>query len=231
MNWRTKATDRFMLRFIKVYVSAPVSTSLVRIMPNVRPTALSVVAVSLGICGGIAFGLGVAWMGALLAAAAQVLDGVDGQVARLTGRESTQGAFLDSVLDRYMDFSLVFGVLLHCLRFSQGVEVGGIVFSSSWLIVIAGLAAAGSSQVSYATARATTLQLDYRRPEYAGKGSRTVVIIICGLLTPLWIHFPLAALIYLALHPNIAVIMSLHRLDNKGESTADRHQTKDGSKY
>jgi len=212
MSWRTKPTDRFVLRFIKVYVSAPVSRVLVGILPDLRPTVLTIFAVCLGIFGGIAFGLGLAWVGGLLAAAAQVLDGVDGQVARLTGRESTKGAFLDSVLDRYMDFSLIFGMLFHCLRFSIGVNLGGIVLSSSWLILITGLAAAGSSQVSYATARANTLQLDYHRPEYAGKGSRTAVIIICGLLTPLWIHFPLVALVYLALHPNIAVLVSLLRL-------------------
>ena len=87
--------------------------------------------------------------------------------------------------------------------------------SSSWLIVIAGLAAAGSSQVSYATARATTLALDYQRPEYAGKGSRTAVILVCGLLTPVWVHSPLVALVYLALHPNIAVLLSLLRLYGK----------------
>jgi phosphatidylglycerophosphate synthase len=214
MNWKTKPTDRFVLRFIKVYLSAPVSSVLVRILPDVRPTVLTLLAVCVGICGGIAFGLGIAWVGGVLAAAAQVLDGVDGQVARLTGRESTQGAFLDSVLDRYMDFALIFGMLLHCLRFSVGVNLGGIVLSSFWLILITGLAAAGSSQVSYATARATTLQLDYHRPEYAGKGSRTAVIIICGLLTPLWIHFPLVALIYLAVHPNLAVALSLLRLED-----------------
>jgi phosphatidylglycerophosphate synthase len=216
MNWKTKPTDRFVLRFIKVYLSAPVSSVLVLILPDVRPTVLTILAVCVGICGGIAFGLGIAWFGGFLAAAAQVLDGVDGQVARLTGRESAQGAFLDSVLDRYMDFSLIFGLLLHCLRFSVAVNLGGIILSSYWLILITGLAAAGSSQVSYATARANTLQLDYQRPEYAGKGSRTAVIIICGLLTPLWIHFPLVALIYLAVHPNLAVALSLLRLaDNQ----------------
>jgi hypothetical protein len=76
------------------------------------------------------------------------------------------------------------------------------------------LPAAGSSQVSYAIARANTLQIDYHRPEYADKDSRTAVIIICGLLTPLWIHFPLLALIYLAVHPNLAVALSLLRLND-----------------
>lgn len=216
MSWKTKPTDRFVLRFIKIYVSAPISTVLVSVLSDVRPTVLTLLAACLGIFGGIAFSLGFAWVGGLLAAAAQVLDGVDGQVARLTGRKSTQGAFLDSVFDRYMDFALLFGMLLHCLRFSLGVGAGGIEFNSSWLIVIAGLAAAGSSQVSYATARANTLKLDYQRPEYAGKGSRTAVIIVCGLLTPFWIHFPLIALVYLAIHPNVAVLVSLLRLEPLG---------------
>ena len=212
MNWKTKPTDRFVLRFIKVYVSAPLSELLVRTMPEIRPIVLTFLAVCLGISGGIAFGLGFAWIGGVLAAVAQILDGVDGQVARLTDTVSSEGAFLDSVLDRYMDFSLLFGILLHCLRYSSEVGLAGVTSSPGWLIVLAGLAAAGCSQVSYATARAESLKLNYRRPEYAGKGSRTTVIIICGLLTPFWIHFPLLALMYLAVHPNAAVLVSLFRL-------------------
>ena len=211
MGWKTKPTDRFVLRFIKIYLSAPISKVFVQLLPEIRPNALTYLAVGLGITAGAAFGLGLAWLGGLLAAAAQVLDGVDGQVARLTGKESLEGAFLDSVLDRYMDFALLFGILLHCLRYSVDKEVGGLVLSSGWLVVIAGLAAAGSSQISYVTARAGSLQLDYPRPEYAGKGSRATVIVICGVLTPLWVHFPLVALIYLALHPNIAVFISVIR--------------------
>jgi phosphatidylglycerophosphate synthase len=220
MSWKTKPTDRFVLKFVKSYFSAPLSTVIVQQMPEIRPIVLTLLAVCLGVSAGFAFGLGLAWAGGLLAAVAQVLDGVDGQVARLTGKESSEGAFLDSVLDRYMDFSLMFGILLHCLRFSVGVDLLGIVLSPSWLILFGGLAAAGSSQVSYATARAASLQLDYRRPEYAGKGSRTTVIIVCGLLTPFWIHFPLVALLYLAVHPNLALLISLLRL---GQPVSNRH--------
>ena len=215
MSWKTKSTDRFVLKFIKIYFSAPLSTVIVQQVPEITPNVLTLLAVCIGVSAGFAFGLGLAWAGGLLAAVAQVLDGVDGQVARLTGKESSEGAFLDSVLDRYMDFSLLFGILLHCLRFSASVDLLGIVLSPNWLILIGGLAAAGSSQVSYATARAASLQLDYRRPECAGKGSRTTVIIVCGLLAPFWIHFPLVALLYLAVHPNAGVIVSLIRLKRR----------------
>ena len=209
MNWKTKPTDRFVLRFIKVHISAPISLLLVRILPDIKPAALTFLAAGLGIGGGIAFGAGRAWLGALMAAVAQILDGTDGQVARLTGRVSPAGALLDSVLDRYMDFSLLFGILFHCLRYSSGIGWGETVLTPAWLIVIAGLAAVGSSQVSYVTARAASLDLALSRPEYAGKGSRTTVIIFCGLLAPFWIHFPLVALLYLAIHPNLAVIRSI----------------------
>lgn len=212
MNWKTKPTDRFVLRFIKLYLSAPVSKALVRLFPGIRPAALTFCAALLGICGGIAFGLGKAWLGGLLAACAQILDGVDGQVARLTGRVSTKGALLDSVLDRYMDFALLFGIFFYCLRFSSGVENNGSILNLELLIVVTALAAAGSSQVSYFTARAASLNLDYSRPEYAGKGSRTTVIILCGLLAPLWMHSPLLALLYLAIHPNVAIIISMMKL-------------------
>ena len=215
MSWKTKPSDRFVLKFIKIYFSAPLSTVIVQQMPKITPNVLTLLAVFIGVSAGFAFGLGLAWAGGLLAAVAQVLDGVDGQVARLTGRESSEGAFLDSVLDRYMDFSLLFGILVHCFRFSLRVELLGMVLSPNWLILVGGLAAAGSSQVSYATARAASLQLDYRRPEYAGKGSRTTIIIVCGLLTPFWIHFPLVGLLYLAVHPNVGVIVSLIRLKGR----------------
>jgi len=215
MAWKTKPSDRFVLRFIKIYLAAPLSSALVRISPRFRPAVLTLSATCAGISAGFAFGFGFAWLGGLLAAAAQVMDGMDGQVARLTGAESAEGAFLDSVLDRYVDFSLVFGMLVHCLRFSSGIELGGFVPGPYCFVLLAGLAAAGSSQVSYATARAAGLNLNYHRPEYAGKGSRTAVVIACGLLTPLWIHFPMAGLVYLALHPNMALVGSLLRLRKK----------------
>ena len=218
MTWRTKPTDRFVLRFIKIHLSAPVSTVLVQVLPDIRPTVLTFVAAFMGVSAGFAFGLGSPFVGGLIGALAQVMDGVDGQVARLTGRESSKGALLDSVLDRYTDFSLLFGIFFYCLRFSVGAHIAGLLLSPARLIIIAGLAAAGSSQVSYATARAASLKLNYRRPEHAGKGSRTAVIILCGILAPAWIHFPLIGLLYLAVHPNVAIFLSLLRLKGNGRA-------------
>lgn len=217
MTWKTKPTDRFVLRFVKVHLSAPLTSLILRFWPRVRPGVLTLMSFCFGVAGGVAFGLGCAWGGGLLAAASQILDGADGQVARLTQRESPQGAFLDSVLDRYSDFALLFGMLLHALRFSSGYRVFAVtLLEPGFLVLLAALAAAGSSQVSYTTARAASLNLAYRRPEAVGKGTRTAVIVLSGLLTPLWVHFPLLALVYLAIHPNVAVLSSLVRTSTLG---------------
>jgi len=216
MTWKTKPTDRFVLRFVKVNLSAPLTTLILRIWPRARPGVLTLLSACFGVAGGVTFGLGCAWGGGLLAAVSQVLDGADGQVARLTLRESPQGAFLDSVLDRYADFALLFGMLLHALRFSSGYCILGVALGPGLLVLIGALAAAGSSQVSYSTARAASLNLAYRRPEVVGKGTRTAAIILSGLLTPLWVHFPLLALVYLAIHPNVAVLTSLVRTPTRG---------------
>ncbi len=216
MTWKTKPTDRFVLRFVKVHLSAPLTTLILRFWPRARPGVLTVMSACCGVAGGVAFGLGYGLAGGLLAAVSQVLDGADGQVARLTQCESLQGAFLDSVLDRYADFALLFGMLLHALRFSSGCHVFGVTLEPGLLVLIAALAAAGSSQVSYTTARAASLNLAYRRPEAIGKGTRTAVIVLSGLLTPLWVHFPLLALVYLAIHPNVAVLSSLVRTPTLG---------------
>src|SRR5512139_2427269 len=173
MTWKTKPTDRFVLRFVKVHLSAPLTTLILRFWPRVRPGFLTLMSAGFGVAGGVAFGLGCAWGGGLLAAVSQILDGTDGQVARLTQRESPQGAFLDSVLDRYADFALLFGMLLHTLRFSSGYRLFGVILEPGLLVLIAALAAAGSSQISYTTARAASLNLAYRRPEVVGKGTRT----------------------------------------------------------
>lgn len=209
MTWKTKPSDRFVLKLIKTRLSAPISLALVRVAPGVPPLAITIAGTCVGIAGGAAFGLGHAVTGALLAAAAQIVDGVDGQVARLTDKVTARGAFLDSVLDRAVDFALLFGMLLFCLRRSAGLQLGGFTLSQNWIVVIGCLAAIGISQVSYATARAASLRLDYRRPEHAGKGTRTAVIVVCGALSAVWVHAPLLALAYLAIHPNLAVLRSL----------------------
>jgi len=75
-----------------------------------------------------------------------VLDVLDGAVARLGGRASAFGAFLDSTLDRYAEAAVYLGLVVWAMP--RG-ETG--------LVVLSYLALVGSLMVSYTRARAEGL--------------------------------------------------------------------------
>ncbi|MDP2965443.1 MAG: CDP-alcohol phosphatidyltransferase family protein [Pelolinea sp.] len=87
--------------------------------------------------------------GGLLVLVFGLFDAIDGSMARLQGGETKFGAFLDSVLDRYSELAIFFGILIYSLRGSNPVNC---------LLVF--LATAGSVLVSYIRARAQSLGID-----------------------------------------------------------------------
>jgi phosphatidylglycerophosphate synthase len=203
-DWRTKPSDRFILKWIKCRLSARITPRLVP-LEWLRPWMITLFSAGLGILAGVFFALGWAFTAGLTAALSQILDGVDGQFARLTDRQSKAGAFMDSVIDRYADGTMVVGVVVYLVRFP--------IFESLWVLLVVGaLALLGSSQISYSSARAETLGLDLGRPTLVSKGTRVSMMAFSGLLTPLWQGLPAIALVYLALHSNVVVMKRLLRV-------------------
>jgi choline kinase/phosphatidylglycerophosphate synthase len=94
------------------YLNRPVSTRVSMILAPLRlsPDAVSVVVAVLGILAAVLLGRGDGLAGGLLAQAVSVLDGVDGELARLQVRAGPRGALLDGVLDRAVDAALVVGL-------------------------------------------------------------------------------------------------------------------------
>ena len=78
-------------------------------------------------------------LGGLLAQLASVVDGCDGEVARLKFQESVFGGWFDAVLDRYSDAFLLFGLTWHVFVTQGSALVLGVGF----------LAITGSFMVSY----------------------------------------------------------------------------------
>lgn len=123
---------------------------------------------------------------------AGICDLLDGPVARLQGRVSLFGAFLDSILDRYADLILFLGLLIYYVHVNR--------FSYAFL---AGAGAAGAVMVSYAKARAESLVPGngvgfWERPE------RLALMILGALVN----RMPVALWI-LAIGPNITVIHNI----------------------
>ena len=84
--------------------------------------------------------------GGLVAAVASIFDMLDGRVARLRGRETKFGAYLDSTMDRYSDMVLYLGLMILYARVHR-----------TPFMVLVWVAAFGSFMTSYARARAESL--------------------------------------------------------------------------
>jgi len=105
---------------------------------------------------GVVLNLGVAWVlaqghtriGGVLVGLVALFDALDGTLARLTGKRSRFGAFLDSTMDRFSEAIVYLGLLVF---YTQSGAVQEIV-----LIYVA---IVGSVMVSYTRARAEGLGL------------------------------------------------------------------------
>ena len=109
-------------------------------------------------------------MGGVIALAAAVFDMLDGRVARLRGRETSFGAYLDSTMDRYSDMVLYMGLLVLYARVDR-----------TPLMVLCWVAAFGSFMTSYARARAESLIP--RCPVGFLERPERIVLLIVGALT------------------------------------------------
>lgn len=110
---------------------------------NVRPTHLSFAQLLLSLVVAVAIARGMLFTGGWLLLVTGTLDIIDGRLARRTNGASAQGAFLDSVIDRYADALGYMGLAVY--------------FRESWLLWVALFAMIGSLLVSYTRARAEGL--------------------------------------------------------------------------
>src|SRR5262249_61761157 len=78
---------------------------------HINPNILTVIGVALNVACGLLFGFGWFFAAGIFLIVANLFDMLDGQVARLSGRVTRFGGFLDSSLDR-LSALVVFFVLI-----------------------------------------------------------------------------------------------------------------------
>ena len=110
---------------------------------KVTPNQMTWAAFGIALMSFISFILGQNIIGGLLVQLSSIVDGIDGSLARLKGKTSEFGGFLDSVLDRYADILIVLGLTLWSLSHESypGIWIAGF------------LAIAGTICISYTRAR------------------------------------------------------------------------------
>lgn len=97
---------------VSLLVNRPISRAISAPLAGagVSPTAATLLALATGAAAAAAFALQVWWLGGLLLQLSSVLSGVDGEIARRTGRESRYGDFLDTVVDRAVEYAALLAI-------------------------------------------------------------------------------------------------------------------------
>jgi CDP-diacylglycerol--glycerol-3-phosphate 3-phosphatidyltransferase len=108
----------------------------------------------------------------LVLIAAGAFDLLDGAVARISRGSTAFGGFLDSVVDRYSDFIMLFGILVFTNRHVQSHR---LLYFILWA-----LAVVGTATTSYVRARAETV-VSSCKVGFMERAERTVTIIIGAL--------------------------------------------------
>src|SRR2546422_5730388 len=146
-------------------ILVPVASRLIRVNPNLVSWVAFLGAVGAGVAfffGGAGF-LGLA-LGLILVNA--YLDALDGKIAKMTGKASLRGDFLDHVLDRYADVFMI----------------GGIAFSAYCDLRIGTLALLGVLLTSYMGTQAQAVGQGRRYAGLLGRADRLVLLFPGGLL-------------------------------------------------
>jgi len=154
----------------------------------------------------VAYVLGQGWFvwGGLLILFAGAFDMLDGAVARVTGKTSKFGAFLDSTLDRYSEIVVLLGLLLY-YRSPEGTV--GERLGGSILVYVA---ICGSLMVSYVKARSEGLNITMKGVGLLPRPERVVMLAVACLLTPLFNEIAVIVVLWiLAVGTNLTALQRI----------------------
>jgi len=144
---------------------------------------------------------------------AGIFDMVDGRVARATNQVTTFGGFFDSVIDRYSDVALFFGLLVFYARENR-----------FFYLVLVAFVMVSSVMVSYTRARAESL-IGSCKVGFMERPERVVLVIIgalfarWGAMAPvLWVLAVLSTIT--VIHRIIYTYQQTHILDEQAAKAA-----------
>ncbi len=184
------------------YINRPLSVMISRRLVNHRITPNQISLFSF-LCSVLAAGLFALdgylalLLGGFVAQFASIIDGCDGEVARLKYQSSDYGGWFDAVLDRYADAFLLFGLMWH----AYADRTGGLILLFGFLAII------GSFMLSYTADKHDSLMRDRinrGRGLRMGRDIRIFFIFLGAIFNQAYL-----ILVVIAVVMNIA---TLHRL-------------------
>lgn len=166
--------DGIVSRYLNRPLSRPAARALVN--TSVTPNAITAFTLLLALATGAMLAAGWNIAGGVAIQAVSVIDGVDGELARLRNLATRFGAVFDAVTDRYADAAMLAGMTVYAARFESHPHPETIGM----------LALAGALVISYSRARIEAdLSRDPRLPanldSVFGLASRDVRSLIAAI--------------------------------------------------
>jgi len=127
-----------------------VTPLLIGVFPTITPNQVTIAAFAVAIAAAATLAAHAPIVAAVLITAASVLDGSDGEIARLAHRSSRFGAFFDAVLDRAADGALFTGAAIYL---ATAHDLAGPLGSAQVPVAIGSPARRSSGTCSSATPR------------------------------------------------------------------------------
>jgi phosphatidylglycerophosphate synthase len=161
-------------------VLAPLARAVPHRMP---PAALTLIGLLLGLGAAVAVGVGLHWLAVGLWLANRVLDGLDGAVARLRGRQTDFGGYIDLLADFTVYAAIPIGVAADSGSLNGWIAVAVLLATFylnaiSWSFLSAVLARRGAD--GRPRTRRTTLAM----PPGLVEGAETLVLFTLILAFP-----------------------------------------------
>jgi phosphatidylglycerophosphate synthase len=114
------------------HVNRPLSRRITErvLSRDVKPWQLSVLSFLAVLAAGSSFAVGHATTGGVMAQLASILDGVDGEVARIRYQDSAFGGVYDALLDRIGDAALIGGMTFYAWLMGAGASAVALGFGA-----------------------------------------------------------------------------------------------------
>ncbi|HEV2068274.1 MAG TPA: CDP-alcohol phosphatidyltransferase family protein [Acidimicrobiales bacterium] len=173
-------------RYLYRPLSVPVASALAG--TPVSPNQVTYVSAALSFGGGLAFARRAFVLGAVLTLLGSIADCVDGDLARVTGRVSKSGSYLDHVFDRWTDAALIVG-----LAFSDISELAPVGF----------VALVATFMTSYTRTKAQAVGTDCQ-VGIASRDTRMLILVVTGLFGQAFLGLAVVAV--------LGLITAVHRM-------------------
>jgi CDP-diacylglycerol--glycerol-3-phosphate 3-phosphatidyltransferase len=175
---------------------------------GVSPNVVTVIGFVMMVGVAVVLARGHLFWGGILIIGVGLFDAVDGSLARMIGRTSRFGAFLDSTLDRFSEAVIFFGLFIHFSGQHRELE-----------LILIYATVVGSLMVSYARARAEGIGV----PLKDGLFTRfeRIFLLVVGLL----FNLLLPVLVILAIFSNFTAVQRMylvwrHTREEKGDKSS-----------